>query len=113
MKGLKSLKIFVYMVLLGMIMIHVPKTVFHECDHQEEMHAHDDHSSDHDLPSFDADDCDICSYTFHALDLPDYNLVDLPEYQMYSGISTQLLLGSCNELYTPDSRGPPNSSSLS
>jgi hypothetical protein len=32
---------------------------------------------------------------------------------MYSGISTQLLLGSCNELYTPDSRGPPNSLPLS
>ena len=73
----------------------------------------DDHSSDHDLPSFDADDCDICSYTFHALDLPDYKLVDVPEYQMYSGISTQLLLIHVMSCITPDSRGPPNSLPLS
>lgn len=110
---MRLIKLSSYLVLLGMILIHVPKSFLHECDHSHEMHAQDDHSSDNDLPSFSAEDCDLCLYSFHALDLPEYKLVNVPILQPSSGIISQINSESYTELSTPDSRGPPYSLQLS
>lgn len=103
------MKLSAYLVLLGMILIHVPKSVLHECTHEHEMHAQDHHSSDNDLPSFSAEDCDLCVYSFHVLDLPEYKLVTIPDFQISSGVSFQIISALYAELKTSDSRGPPNS----
>ena len=110
---MRLIKISTYLVLLGMILIHVPKSFLHECTHEHEMHTQDHHSSDHDLPSFSAEDCNLCAYSFHALDLPEYKLVTVPDFQISSGISSQINSASYTELSTPGSRGPPNSLRLS
>jgi hypothetical protein len=104
----------VFTVLFGMVLIHIPRSYIHECSQVlNEGHDHDDHSSDNDLPSFSAEDCDLCMYSFHALDLPDYKLVTVPNFQISNGISSQIISASYTELNTPDVRGPPNSLRLS
>ena len=103
-------------LLLGMVLIHIPRSLLHECEHDIHTCAHpNDHTDDEkkkDL-SFYADDCDLCIYAFHALDTPDSDVIRVPDvfcsFESSVEVSSVKLPSAEGILL----RGPPNSFSLS
>ena len=111
---MKSL--LLYTLLLGMALIHIPRSLIHECEHHEHTCDHHDGQVDdeenNDL-SFHAEDCDLCMYAFHALDTPNSDVISMPDvfFSVVSSIkvSSQIINSAEGILL----RGPPNSFSLS
>ena len=109
-------RILLYTLLLGMALIHIPRSLLHECEHDLNTCAHHD-GQDHDEEkkdlSFYADDCDLCTYAFHALDTPNADLIRVPivPFSFESTIkASSKILHSAEGILL---RGPPNSLSLS
>ena len=111
---MKSL--LLYTLLLGMVLIHIPRSLIHECEHHEHTCDHhygqDDDGKNNDL-SFHAEDCDLCMYAFHALDTPNSDVISMPDVP-FSVVSS--IKASSKTLHSAQGillRGPPNSFSLS
>ena len=109
-------RLLLFTLLLGMALIHIPRSLLHECEyHEHTCDHHEDHDEDgenKDL-SFYADDCDLCTYAFHALDTPSSDMVRVPDVS-FSFEST--IKASSKILHSAEGillRGPPNSLSLS
>ena len=99
-----------YLLLLGMVAIHVPRSLIHEC--LEPMHEHHDHDTDseeHQGLSFEEADCDLCSYSFHSLDTPKFEIVQVPKGSINFVSSWEhgsVTVGSAQNIQL---RGPPSS----
>ena len=106
-----------YTLLLGMALIHVPKSLLHTCTqdlHCQEQHDNccDDEQEENDL-SFDTEECDLCTYSFHFIDAPNDDRIRIPNapVSVETVISSQfILIASFQSIQL---RGPPNSFSLS
>ena len=90
-----------------MVLINVPKSLLHDCSNDVVNHELDERSSNQDLPSFKAEECDFCAYTFHSLDLPDLEPIHVPRIEVFKRIHATPISSPSDELQIPDSRGPP------
>ena len=111
---MKSL--LLYTLLLGMALIHIPRSLIHECEHHEHTCDHhdgqDDDEKNNDL-SFHTEDCDLCTYAFHSLNTPDSDVILIPDVPFSNESSIK---ASSKILYSAEGillMGPPNSFSLS
>ena len=109
-------RLLLYTLLLGMALIHIPRSLLHEC----EQYAHTcDHHEDHDEDgenkdlSFYAEDCDLCTYAFHVLDTPSSDLVRVPDVSFSFESSIKIVSITLPSVEGSQLRGPPNSLSLS
>ncbi len=107
-------KSLLYVLLLGMVAIHVPRSFLHECI--EPMHEHHDHDSDSEKDqglSFEAADCDLCSYSFHSLDTPKFAIVQVPKGSINFVSSWERGSVTVASTQNIQLRGPPSSLRLS
>ena len=71
--------ILLYFLLAGMVLIHIPRTVLHECEHHSHSCDHEENQNEQNTDlSFHSDECDLCMYAFNALDTPGSELI-LPD----------------------------------
>lgn len=107
-------KSLLYVLLLGVVSIHVPRTIIHECT--QSMHEHHDHDSDseeHQGLSFEEVDCDLCSYSFHSLDTPKFAIVQVPNGHINVVSSWEFGAVTVGSVQNIQLRGPPSSLRLS
>ena len=72
--------VLLYFLLAGMVLIHIPRTVLHECEHHSHSCDHEENQNEQNTDlSFHSDECDLCMYAFNALDTPGSELI-LPMY---------------------------------
>ena len=109
---LQSMRQFLlFSVLLGMVLIHAPKSFLHKCAHQvHECHSesnfcHSDHHDDG--PTFYTADCDLCSYSFHSIDTPSFSLIRVPSASPYATVAMKPVAFSIGAMHHIHSRGPP------
>ncbi len=103
------MKFLAFVVLSGMVMMQLPKSVLHDCAHDEAEH-HEDHStSDHDQKSMKAQSCELCSYAFHSIDLPSFETTVVPIEAVDANASYNTLDSQKPNLSTSFLRGPPAS----
>ena len=103
-----------FLVLLGMVAIHVPRSLIHEC--LEPMHEHHDHDTDseeHQDLSFEVADCNLCSYSFHSLDTPKFAIVQVPKGSINFVSSWERGSVTVASTQNIQLRGPPSSLRLS
>ena len=105
--------ILLYFLLAGMVLIHIPRTVLHECEHHSHSCHHEENQNEQNTDlSFHSDECDLCMYAFNALDTPGSELI-VPDvsFSCESPINSfSLTLSSSEDILL---RGPPNSFSHS
>ena len=109
-------RLLLYTLLLGMALIHIPRTLLHECEHHEHTcDHHEDHDEDEENKdlSFQSDKCDLCTYAFHALEKPSTDLIRLPDVPFSVESSFQAFSTIVLSVEGILLRGPPNSFSLS
>ena len=103
---------FSSIVLLGMLLMYIPKTLIHECSeshsHEHALSKHSDHSSkDQNTPIFEEEQCQICALQLDVLDLPSASFVE-NQLNLFTKVNSLLndapLTESLNSL---NSRGPP------
>ena len=104
--------IYSYSVLLGMLLMYIPKTLVHECHHNHSQkhicNQHSDHSSkDSNSSVFEEEECQICSLQFDVLDLPSNSFVE-NQFQISTRVNSVINdsphIENLNSLNT---RGPP------
>lgn len=104
-------QMLLYCILFGMVLIHVPKEMLHDCSH--EIHHCDNEKKDghseqnHEGALFEEADCDLCLYTFQAINTPDFELISIPKLVISQQTFSQekvICLGSRSFLQL---RGPP------
>lgn len=99
-----------YLLLLGMVVIHVPRSLIHECiKPMHEHHDHDTDSKEHQGFSFEEADCDLCSYSFHSLDTPKFEIVQVPKGSINFVSSWERGSVSVDSAQNIQLRGPPSS----
>lgn len=102
--------ILLYSILLGMVLIHIPRSMVHECAqvlHEEHQHDRDSHSGQHDGLAFEAADCDLCSYSFHSLDTPNYALITVPVVSLVCPLVKEPFAISIGSAQNIQLRAPP------
>ena len=102
---------FLYSILLGMVLINAPKSLLHDCT--KEVHcsnvaccAHDHDHEEKDL-SIDIADCDLCTYTFHSIDTPNFPLVLFSANTNYAPLALKPFSVSFGLTQYLQLRGPP------
>ena len=116
-------RLLLYTLLLGMALIHIPRSLLHKCEYHEYTCAHHEHTFDHhedhdedgenkDL-SFESDKCELCTYAFHALEKPSTDLIRVPDVPFSIESSFQAFSIRVLSVEGILLRGPPNSFSLS
>ena len=109
-----------YLVLLGMFLMFIPRTLVHECKHgnslehlsceysdQSSCESSCESSKNHNSPIFEEEECQICSLQFDVLDLPSNSFVENQlqiSYRVNSIIHDAPITQNLNSLNT---RGPP------
>ena len=101
-----------YLVLLGMFLIYIPRSLVHECHHNHShkhiCNQHSDHSlKDSNSSVFLEEECQICSLQFDVLDLPSNSSIENQlqiSYSVNSIINDDPFTENLNSLNT---RGPP------
>ena len=107
-------KSLLFMLLLGMVLIHVPRSLIHECtEPMHEDHDHDSDSEEHQGLSFEVADCDLCYYSFHSLDTPKFAIVPLPNGHINVVSSWKFGAVTVGSVQNIQLRGPPSSLRLS
>jgi len=107
-------KSLLYLLLLGMFAIHVPRSLIHECiEPLHEHHDHDTDSEEHQGLSFEEADCDLCSYSFHSLDTPKFAIVQVPNGYINVVSSWEFGAVTVGSAQNIQLRGPPSSLRLS
>lgn len=93
-----------------MAIMLVPKTVLHDCNG----HSHMDHSHELDSQtnfdndfSYEASDCEKCHYAFHALDLPEFSLIQIPSTFYSTDTDARYRAVYLCEIINIKQRGPP------
>ena len=97
------MKGFVYCILLAFLAVQMPKSLWHNCDDDHELHHHTSKSD----KSLDSKDCDFC-----ALDLIKYDSDVVQKATLASLKSFQYRVESFSDAYSKPiflkvSRGPP------
>ena len=104
----------IYSILFGMLLMFIPRTLVHDCDHHDHScESHEDHEEENKELSFNSEDCDLCTYAFHALDIPTTDLIRLPDVPFSFESSIKLFSIALPSTEGILLRGPPNSFSLS
>ena len=102
-------RLLLLFVLLGMVLIHAPKALLHDCI--KEMQCHNfsccDHEQDENDLSVDMADCELCTYTFHSVDTPNLPLRFLSVNTSYALLAMKSLSVSIGTIQYPKLRGPP------
>lgn len=101
-----------YSVLSGLVLIHVPRSYIHECvqiSHEHHAHDTDSHPKRNQGLTFEAADCDLCSYFFHSLDTPSYALVTAPLAATIACVVLEPNAFSLGLVQKIRLRGPPSS----
>ena len=101
-----------YSVLLGMLLMYIPRTLVHKChhnhSHEKILNEHSNESSkNHNSLIFEDEECQICSLQFDVLDLPSNSFVENQlqiSYRVNSIINDAPFTENLNSLNT---RGPP------
>ncbi len=100
-----------YTVLLGMLLMYIPKTFVHECknhSHKQICNEHSNHSSkDSNSLVFEQEECQICSLEFDVLDLPSDSFI---ENQLQRSSRSKSVINDppfTVNLNSLNSRGPP------
>ena len=102
-------RFLLFYVLLGMLCIHAPKDLLHDCVHETKCHnlsCCDQNPEEHDL-SIDIADCDLCAYTFHSIDTPNFPLVLMSATPHYAPLVMQPFSVSTETAHNMQLRGPP------
>ena len=102
-------RLLLLFVLLGMVLIHAPKSLLHDCIKETQCHNFsccDDDHDENDL-SVDMADCDLCTYTFHSIDTPNFPLVLLSANADYAPLVLQTISVSFETTKNLHMRGPP------
>ena len=101
-----------YLVLLGMFLMYIPRTLVHECHHNHShkhiCNQHSNHSSkDSKSPIFEEEECQICSLQFDVLDLPSNSFFE-SQFQISSRVNSVINDSPFKEnLNLLNTRGPP------
>ena len=113
-----------YSVLLGMLLMYIPRTLVHKCKHSNSLEylsceysdqsscessckSSDEPSKNLNSPIFEEEECKICSLQFDVLDLPSNSFVENQlqiSYRVNSVIDDAPFTENLNSLNT---RGPP------
>ena len=101
-----------YSVLLGMLLMYIPKTLVHECQnkhsHKHICNEHSNHSSnDSNSSVFEEEECQICTIQFDVLDLPSNSFV---ENQLQISCRVNSIINDApftENLNSLNTRGPP------
>ena len=105
-----------YILLLGMALIHIPRSLLHECEHHKhtcDHHENHDEDDENKNLSFQSDKCDLCTYAFHALDTPNSDVIRLSDVPFSIESSIKVSSQIINSAESILLRGPPNSFSMS
>jgi len=101
-----------YSILLGMVLINAPKSFLHDCS--KEVHcrnvaccSHEHHEHAENELSIDSADCDLCAYTFHSIDTPDFPLVLFSANTNYAPLALKPFSVSFGPNQYLQLRGPP------
>lgn len=103
-------KMFLYTVIFGMAIMLVPKSVLHDCQghsHSDHSHELDSHTNSDNGLSYEASDCEKCHYSFHALDLPEFSLIQSFSTFYASVLDTGYKAVYPFEIVNRKQRGPP------
>ena len=98
-----------YSILLGMVLINAPKSLLHDCSkevHRSNVACCKHEHEENDL-SIDVADCDLCTYTFHSIDTPDFPLVLFSDNKNYAPLALQPFSVSFGTTQYLQLRGPP------
>jgi hypothetical protein len=106
------MKLFVlYSILLGMMLINAPKSLLHECVHEDHKCHHNqintDFHQDGEETSIEIADCDQCSYYFQSIDTPNFPLRFLSVNGSYDPLAMNSLSVSIGTIQYLKLRGPP------
>ncbi len=102
-------RFLLFCVLFGILCIHAPRTLLHDCVHETQCHNLSccDHNPEEQDLSIDIADCDLCAYTFHSLDTPNFPLVLMSAAPSYAHITVQPFSVSTGTAHNLQLRGPP------
>ena len=98
-----------FCVLLGMLCIHAPKALMHDCVHETKCHNLSccDHNPEEHALSIDIADCELCTYTFHSIDTPNFPLVLMSAAPSYAPLVMHPFSVSTGTVHNLQLRGPP------